>query len=170
MNLSECDRLSNPNLGMEKKSVSFGEFALTIGSEMTIPKEIKQSFERFLNGNFIEAHRRSSQEHMTVFQANTGLPSPIVRIDAASIVDPNRPENSIFEVEARPAGLGILTSMLGVVEPIKDVFRRIEKITSMPVGCGVLPSVTGATGNRDRSIDTLLLAQSANLPYLYQPW
>ncbi len=154
----------------EAKRVFFGEFELNIGPEMTIPERVKIAFERFLNTGFIKAHRAVSQPNQTAFQKHTGLPSPIVRIDASSIVDLCDPKNSIFEVEARPAGLGILTSILGVIEPVRNVFDNVANLMRAPVACGVLPSVDGRTGARDRSIDTLLLAQSIGLPYLYRSW
>ena len=154
----------------ETKNVSFGEFELNIGPEMTIPERVKTAFEHFLNEDFISSHRAVSQPHQTTFQKHFGLPSPIVRIDASSIVDLHNPRDSIFEVEARPAGLGILTNILSVVKPVREVFTRVASLMGAPVACGVLPSVIGATGGRDRSIDTQLLAQSIGLSYLYRAW
>ncbi len=149
---------------------SFGEFKVNVGPEFCLPKVIKEAFEGFLNSDFIASHRRSSQPNKTIFQANTGLPSPIVRIDASSIVDPKNPCNSIFEVEARPAGLGLLTEMFGVVEPVRRVFQLVSELTQMPIALATLPSVTGMGGGRDRSVDTRLLAKHVDLPYLYRPW
>lgn len=163
------DRLSLRHMHHELRRVPFGEFEFRIGPEMTIPERVKIAFEQFLNTEFTPAHL-ASQIHRTPFQDRTGLPSPIVRVDASSIVDINDPKHSIFEVEARPAGLGILTRIFGVIDPIRDVFNRVSNIMQAPVGCGALPSVLGVTGSRDRSIDTQLFAQSINIPYLYRPW
>ena len=149
---------------------SYGEFALTIGPEMELPVHVKHAFEGFLNGDFIAAHRETSQPHKTRFQEITGLPSPIVRIDASSIVDACHPEGSIYEVEARPSGLGILTGILNAGQPVSEVFERVSRLTGQPVASAVLPSVRGVSGGHDRSIDTLMLAQAAHIPYLSDPF
>lgn len=152
-----------------ERKPAFGEFELKIGPEMTLPKEIAQAFEGFLNGDFIRAHREVSQPHPTHFQKKFGIPSPIVRIDASSMVDPKHPERSIFEVEARPAGLGIL-GILGAIQPIKEVFDRVSKVTQKKLAFGVLPSVLGQDGGHDRSIDTRMAAEAIGVPYLERPW
>lgn len=149
---------------------AYGEFALTIGPEMELPIHVKHAFEGFLNGDFIAAHRETSQPHRTRFQEITGLPSPIVRIDTSSIVDIDHPERSIYEVEARPSGLGLLTGILNCAQPIKDVFERVSRLTGQPVACAVLPSVRGISGGHDRSIDTHMLAQATQLPCLSDPF
>ena len=167
---SETDRLSIKGTSAIPKRVEFGEFQLNIGQEYELPVSIKLAFESFLNTRFVGVHRKCSQPNKTVFQANTGLPSPVIRIDSSSIVDVERPEASIFEVEARPAGLGILTEMFGIVEPVRRVFELVSELSNMPIGIGVLPSVNGGLGQRDRSVDTQLLAKNVGLQYLYRPW
>jgi hypothetical protein len=169
---SKTDRLlaTVANATRENHRSELGDFVLRIGPEYTLPQEIKRAFEDFLNRRFIEAHRIHSQPNKTLFQTITGLPSPIVRIDASPIIDLDCPEKSIYEIEARPSGLGILSEHLGVVDPIVDVFRRLENRFNLPLACGVLPSVTGQTGGRDRSEDTKLLARHTGMEYLYQPW
>ncbi len=170
MSKSEMDVLTSRKSTQTAREFHLGEFKVNLGPEFRLPEAIKVAFEDFLNTRFIDSHRRTSQPHKTIFQANTGLPSPIVRIDASSIVDPMKPQDSMFEVEARPAGLGILTEMFGVVEPIRRVFERVSALTNMPIAFAALPSVTGAISGRDRSIDTQLLAKHMNLPYLYRVW
>lgn len=92
-----------------------GSWKVNIGPSRDIPKETISSLENFLNSKWLEAIRKTCTEKNWWSIKNLGIPSPVIRIDISPLcfdADKEEVKKYIYEVETRPAAIGILLSLL----------------------------------------------------------
>jgi len=86
-----------------------GSWEIKIGPTAFIDKEVIRETERFLNYQWKEALLETADPPWWSVEY-LGIPSPIIRVDMAP-VGSKAIRESIYEVEARPAGLGLMLSL-----------------------------------------------------------
>lgn len=91
----------------EVRQVNLGEWSIQIGPEVHLGNEsnLKGFLTHTLRGYKDTFAPTPGTEH--AYYRMHGVSSPIVRIDMPLVTDGVSPDQGIFEVEARPAGLGI---------------------------------------------------------------
>lgn len=109
------------------RKIEVGKWKVDIGETKLVPEAVLNELETFLSTDWKEAAMKDIEERGTWWRGarELGIPSPIVRIDMA----PNQRnsakiQEAIYEVEIRPAGLGITLSLL---PEIRDRWGRILK-------------------------------------------
>ncbi|MEK7070176.1 MAG: hypothetical protein AAB966_00035 [Patescibacteria group bacterium] len=125
---------------IERKII--GDWSSLIGP--TIKLENSESFDNFIRGTFDKFQEAYKPEpgYEYFFYQNTGLPSPIIRIDMPLVLGSVEENQGIYEIETRPAGLG-LDSML--FEEHRATFRRyidlLQIILERPFAVKMLPYI-----------------------------
>lgn len=94
------------------KKIAIGKWELRIGEDREVPENVLFGLENFLSNQWREAAIADVREIGNGWWAakELSIPSPIVRVDMAPTSD--NPQKFIYEVEVRPAGLGITPSLL----------------------------------------------------------
>lgn len=91
----------------EIQPVQLGEWSINLGPEITAgPESRVKEFLTETLANYRDAYRPTPGTEHAYYQMH-GVSSPIVRVDMPLPTGGVTPDQGIFEVEARPAGLGI---------------------------------------------------------------
>lgn len=136
--------------------VRIGEWEFAVGPEKTLDPGVILRLQNVLN-----QHVTSYEPTIPYFfHTATGFPSPIVRIDM-STPHPNGSEedlrNKIYEVEHRPSGFGILTTLNPeTTEVLRGVFAQTEAASGKKAAIKLLPHAVGTE-------DTILFAQKTGI-------
>lgn len=139
--------------------VDFGDWQFQRGPDLKVTSSEGILPSQEILNRFVQAYYPRPGYENWMFD-NRGVPSPIIRIDFS----PEQPDFP-YEVEARPAGLGIYTEHFGGQEQIRSYFDGLAEHFQRPIGVQVLPSVRGGVGKKDRSLDSRVFAQNANLRF-----
>lgn len=143
-------------------SIRIGYWEFRKGTERTMLPETKIALEDLVSR---ELFGQCQADYPYFFLQKTGCPSPILRIDFSPEVAMQDPTASVYEIEFRPAGIGIMTHMFGQVEPFKALFEDIATTLNLKMGLKVCPSIVGRGTGKDRSKDTELFSSSLGLAY-----
>lgn len=147
------------------KSVELGDWKFTQGPELTIPKERVLEVEDFLSGDFKDAYK---PVYPYMFYEQTGFPSPIVRIEFSTKGKGNI-KDMIYEVETRPAGLGLAVDFFDQGNNLRQYIGNLSRQLNMPIAAQLLPSIFGNGLNEtDRTEDTRAFARAVGIP-LFEP-
>lgn len=129
-----------------------GNWEFTVGSTKEVPRDVVEALEAFLNEQWV-VHVHREPPWWSII--HWGIPSPIVRVDMSPLCDPDNVAASIYEVEVRPAGLGIML-LLFPDRYREDLLTRLSAVLSP---CrGIINYMTNVQ-------DDQLFAQFLNLPY-----
>lgn len=98
---------------MEIKTVPIGDWAVQVGETKRMDLSVARELEEFLTHDWREAVLETT-EHPYLGTA-LGIPSPIIRAEISPVPQDFPVRNRLFEVEARPAGLGVFSGVLSAV-------------------------------------------------------
>lgn len=133
------------------KQLVIGDWEIKVGEPRQISINTVEKLEKFLTVEWLEAVVEIHKEDPWWGLEHLGLPSPIVRVDMAPCpADDGDIKNFIYEVEVRPAGLGLFLSM-SPEAGIKEVLTN----------CGC----QGFINIRSSIQDDYLAAEMLGLPY-----
>lgn len=140
------------------KELIIGEWRVKVGERRRVPEDLIHWLEIFLSGKWKEAVIKDAKDTGMWWRGlrEMGIPSPIIRVDMA----PNNEldhQRKIYEIEVRPAGLGIALALLP--EKSRDQWRRILKRN----GCQGLVKLESSIQ------DDILAAKLLDLPYFEKP-
>ncbi|TAN57704.1 hypothetical protein EPN15_03255 [Patescibacteria group bacterium] len=91
--------------------VKVGDWEIKVGESWKVPEKTIKDLEEFLSDKWKMAVMRSVKYPWWSI-SNRKMPSPIVRVDLSPLVVGFSVKDCIYEVEVRPAGLGITTLLL----------------------------------------------------------
>lgn len=94
-----------------------GSWEVNIGPSKEVPQSTLIELEAFLSGDWLAAIKKEIKKPWWGIE-RLGIPSPLVRVDISPLVGKGERATSqgIYEVEVRPAGLGLVLSL--------DTFRH----------------------------------------------
>lgn len=98
-----------------------GKWEFRTGIQKFVKLEIITELKRFLNEEWLPV-AVNDVDCWSI--TNLGIPSPIIRVDMAPVAKPGDLKTSIYEVEVRPAGLGLFLS-LASSEATEEFWRGI---------------------------------------------
>jgi len=107
------------------------EWKIEIGDRRKISCEVIKEAENFLLDEWLPAFMAQKRDDKW-WGLERGVPSPLLRIDMAPFIlsDKETPlslRNKVYEVEVRPAGLGLCLTLLNHrIDDWKEVFRAVE--------------------------------------------
>lgn len=106
---------------LEIKSVAVGEWDLLLGQDVQIEDStsLQKYLERLFSSYTGSYKPESNMEYF--FYEKTGMPSPIIRVDMPLKTKSVSLGQGFYEIEARPAGLGVDSLLF---EDHKDIFRK----------------------------------------------
>ena len=150
----------------EIKPVQLGEWSMNLGPEITVGPE--SHLKEFLSETLVqyrESYRPAPGTEHAYYQMY-GASSPIVRVDMPLPTGAVAPDQGIFEVEARPAGLGI--SALAFPDLNQYFQGASEQVLASghKIAVKVLPYARAAT--HDSIMEKALFAESIGAP-IYGP-
>lgn len=139
-----------------------GDWKFLQGPDMILSQELRNSLEDITSNRF---HTTYKPQYPYYFQKTTGFPSPIVRIDFSPMGKVSQIGDCLYEIEARPAGIGIAVGLFGLTE-LKSYIAYLKKTLDTKIGAKVFPSIKGMRENtKDRRIDTEMFASNVDLLY-----
>lgn len=83
-----------------------------------------------------------------------------MRIDFSPAAAKTDLKSSIYEIEARPAGMGIMCSVFNQRQPFQELIDDLSHQLNTRIGTKVCPSIAGDSFKKDRRKDTQLFAAS----------
>jgi len=109
------------------KDVRIGVWKVRIGTSKRITSNIVQALEEFLTWEWRQAVVEGISQPWWSIE-HLGIPSPIIRVDMTPIAKSETVKESIYEVEARPAGLGLFLSLVSPkrVEQWREVLTKCK--------------------------------------------
>ncbi|MDI6591364.1 MAG: hypothetical protein QME61_00250 [Patescibacteria group bacterium] len=102
-----------------KKKIIIGGWELNIGLSKFVDRELIEELERFLTDKWKRAVLEGI-DHPWWSIKHLGIPSPVIRVDMAPVTESKEIKESIYEVEVRPAGLGVMLQMENVEIYLSD--------------------------------------------------
>lgn len=139
--------------------VDFGDWKFRKGLPLRVSRDEGVLPSQDLLDRFVAVHS-TRPEYDYWMHATMGVPSPVVRIDFS----PSQPDYP-YEIEVRPAGLGIYTGPFGEAGRLRAYFSGLQEHLGRPIGVKVLPSIRGGDCKRDRSLDSRVFAKNAGLEF-----
>ncbi len=131
------------------KNVKIGNWTLNIGEVKKVDREIIRVLEKFLTKEWKEAVLEGIVRPWWSVK-NLGIPSPVIRVDMIPVEREEDVQKSIYEVEARPAGLGVMLSLTP---------ERIDQWKSALIFCQGFVSIESSVQ------DDKIAAEILKLPY-----
>lgn len=95
------------NINQELRQVSVGDWINMVGPDVKIqePQSLQTYLDTLLKNYTLAYKPESGYEYF--FYEKIGMPSPIIRVDMPLITNSVRTNQGFYEIEARPAGLGV---------------------------------------------------------------
>jgi len=133
-----------------KKNV--GRWEIQVGPRRVIRRDLIEELERFLSQEWKQAMLEEvSQPWWSV--KHLGAPSPIVRVDMAPVTELGAVKDFIYEVEVRPAGIGLILSLAS---------ERVEQWKKVLCQCQGLISIQSSIQ------DDKLMAEILEIPFFFE--
>lgn len=151
-----------PN-GFEIVKKQIGEWENNIGPDITatdgtLVRYLEQQFARF-RGAY-----QPAQGLEYFFFTETGFPSPIIRVDMPLIVQDVSPVQGFFEIESRPAGLGIDSALFPEHrERLSEYIDILRRALDMPLAVKMFPY--SQNPRHDPSGEKREFAQQVGIPF-----
>ncbi len=118
------------------KSVSIGNWEIGVGETQFLQEEhVRKLTELVEEWSSVEISIRKKDEVPVWAVQNLNVPTILCRVDLVPFGQGDPPEKGLFEIEARPAGFGILLKLFPEFEGIRKFWEPLA-----PVGAVVLES------------------------------
>lgn len=143
----------------EHSLIKLGVWEFRLGEPRAVSCEAVRAIESYLSA-FNQASKKDSS--LTAAETQFGIPTCLVRVDASPrVLNTESPEKAIYEIETRPAGLGLLPTVavashhLEILNSLRNVFAQFPSFS----GFATLSSIG------ERATDTQVGAEILGFPF-----